>query len=74
MTAPADLADRVEALLVRRMQGDLGLARRSGALVLGFDNVVRALAPCRRRAVLVEARDGAADGRRKLKNAALARG
>ena len=25
------------------MLGDLGLARRAGALVLGFDNVLRAL-------------------------------
>ena len=41
--ADADLADRVERLLVRRMSGDLGLARKSGALVLGFDNVARAL-------------------------------
>ncbi len=37
--ADADLADRVERLLVRRMTGDLGLARKSGALVFGFDNV-----------------------------------
>ena len=42
--AAADLAARVEALLVARMLGDLGMARRAGALVLGFDNVLRALA------------------------------
>ena len=43
LTAPADLADRVERQLVRRLLDDLGLARRAGLLVLGFDNVSRAL-------------------------------
>src|SRR5580704_69255 len=43
VTATADLADRVEKALLARMVGDLGLARRSGALTLGFDNVLRAL-------------------------------
>jgi predicted RNA-binding protein YlxR (DUF448 family) len=74
IVATVDLPDRVEAQLVRRMMGDLGIARKSGALVLGFDNVVRALAERQPPAVLVEARDGAADGRRKLKNAALSQG
>ena len=74
VTADADLADRVEMLLVRRMVGDLGLARKSGALVFGFDNVARALSERTPPAVLIEASDGAADGRRKLKNAALNQG
>ena len=74
VTADSDLADRVERLLLRRMIGDLGLARKSGALVLGFDNVMRALSERIPPAVLVEAADGAADGRRKLKNAALNQG
>jgi predicted RNA-binding protein YlxR (DUF448 family) len=74
VTAERDLADRVEALLVRRMLGDLGLARKSGALVFGFDNVVRALGERAPPAVLVAAAEGAADGRRKLRNAALAQG
>src|SRR3569623_273912 len=43
VTATADLADRAEKALVTRMLGDLGIARRSGALVLGFDNVLRGL-------------------------------
>ena len=43
VTAAADLAARAEKALVARMLGDLGIARRSGALVLGFDNVLRAL-------------------------------
>jgi uncharacterized protein len=74
VTADADLPDRVERLLLRRMVGDLGLARKSGALVLGFDNVMRALSERQPPALLVEAADGAADGRRKLRNAALNQG
>ncbi len=61
VSASADLAERVERLLVARMQADLGLARRSGALVLGFDNVLRALSEKTPPALLVEASDGAAD-------------
>jgi predicted RNA-binding protein YlxR (DUF448 family) len=64
--ASADLPQRVEALLVLRIAGDLGLARRCGQLVLGFDNVVRALSGRKLPALLVEASDGAPDGRRKL--------
>jgi predicted RNA-binding protein YlxR (DUF448 family) len=72
--ADADLVDRVERLLVRRMTGDLGLARKSGALVFGFDNVDRALSERVPPAVLIEASDGAADGRRKLRNASFNQG
>ena len=72
--ATADLAARTEQALVARMLGDLGLARRSGALVLGFDNVLRALdGPKAAPALLIEATDGSADGKRKLYNAAHAR-
>lgn len=74
VTASADLADRTETQLVARMSGDLGMARRSGAIMLGFDNVARALDGHPPPAVLVEAADGAADGRRKLAGAAAARG
>lgn len=69
-----DLSDRVERQLVSRMQGDLGLARRAGQAVLGFDNVMRELDARVPPAALVEARDGAADGRRKLAGAVRARG
>lgn len=74
VAAQPDLADRTEAQLVARMSGDLGMARRSGAIVLGFDNVARALDGNPPPAVLVEAADGAADGRRKLAGTAAARG
>jgi uncharacterized protein len=69
------LADRAEKALLARMIGDLGIARRSGALVLGFDNVLRALdGPKAAPSVLIEAKDGSKDGKRKLYNAAHARG
>jgi predicted RNA-binding protein YlxR (DUF448 family) len=72
-TAP-DLAVRVEALLVARMTADLGLARRSGAIALGFDTVLRAIQSAPPPALLVEAADGSADGKRKLFGAAHAQG
>jgi predicted RNA-binding protein YlxR (DUF448 family) len=71
--ADGDLAERAEQALVRRMTGDLGLARRSGGLVLGFDNVERALDAPRPPAVLIAASDGAADGKRKLRGMARRR-
>ena len=65
VTVPGDLADRIEALLVRRCGDRLGLARRAGRAVSGFDRVAEAL----RRgkvAALLFALDGAEGGRRKL--------
>ena len=70
----ADLVARVERLLAGRMQSDLGLARRAGQLAQGFDNVLRALDGKAPPAVLVEASEGAADGRKKLASAAASRG
>ena len=64
--AARDIVNRVESLLVERMCGDLGLARRAGQLVLGFENVARAFSGRNPPAVLIEASDGADDGRRKL--------
>jgi len=69
-----DLAERLEALLASRMLADLGLARRAGQLVFGFDNVMRALDAKSPPGALVEALDGAADGRKKLASAAASRG
>jgi predicted RNA-binding protein YlxR (DUF448 family) len=74
ISAGGDLADRAEKALVTRMLGDLGLARRSGALVMGFDNVMRALDSAKPPTLLIEAADGSGDGKRKLYNAAYARG
>ncbi|MDP1629890.1 MAG: RNA-binding protein [Caulobacter sp.] len=65
LTAPADLPDSVEALLHKRLLDGLGLARRSGDLTSGFEKVMSAIRGGKA-AWLVEASDGAADGRRKL--------
>ena len=65
LTATADLAGQVEALLMRRLLSGLGLARKAGDLILGFEKVLAAVT-AGQGAFLVEAVDGAADGRRKL--------
>jgi uncharacterized protein len=68
---PSDLADRLETLLARRVVDTLGLARRAGLAVAGFDRVGDAVRHGRA-ALLLCAGDGAAGGRRKL--AELGRG
>jgi hypothetical protein len=65
VVAAPELADQVEALLMRRMLSALGLARKAGELIFGFEKVLAALA-AGKAAFLIEALDGAADGRRKL--------
>ncbi|MDR3510121.1 MAG: RNA-binding protein [Caulobacteraceae bacterium] len=69
LTAPADLAERVETLLAKRVLAGLGLARRAGELTFGYE---AALAQIRagKAAWIIDAADGAADGRRKLLHAA----
>lgn len=74
LKVPPGLVDHTAALLVRRLADDMGLARRGGNLVVGFDQVVKALAAARPPALLIEAADGAADGRRKLLGVASAHG
>lgn len=75
--APADLAVQTANLLEGRCLALLGLARRAGHLVCGFDQVAGALRQGRfgsnlRPALLLSAADGAADGRGRLE--ALATG
>ncbi|MBB4286197.1 RNA-binding protein [Roseospira goensis] len=73
VTVPPDLADRVEALLVRRGLDLIGLARRAGQVVSGFEKVrsrLREASSAGLPAVLLAARDGGDDGRGKV--AALA--
>ncbi|HWB48791.1 MAG TPA: RNA-binding protein [Stellaceae bacterium] len=65
VVVPPELADRCEALLARRCGEVLGLARRAGAAVAGYERVGEAV----RRgdaALLLFARDGAAAGRRRM--------
>lgn len=59
---PTDLAERVERALVRRCLDLLGLARRSGGAVAGFDNVRRWL-ESGQVAVLLTAREAKVSGR-----------
>jgi predicted RNA-binding protein YlxR (DUF448 family)/ribosomal protein L30E len=72
--AGADLAALAEERLTDRMLGHLGIARRAGELILGFDSVERALRSEAPPAVIVEAAEASAEGSRKLRSAALARG
>lgn len=65
VTAPADLPDRVEALLTKRCVDLIALARRAGEAVSGYEKV-RAWLSDGRAAVLLEAADGADTGRQKL--------
>jgi predicted RNA-binding protein YlxR (DUF448 family)/ribosomal protein L30E len=67
--AEADLAATVERLLASRGLGCIGLARRAGQVVVGFDQV-RAALRASKAAVLIAASDGAADGRAKLRRLA----
>ena len=65
LKAAPDLSDMVERLLMRRCLEQLGLARREGVLISGFEKAAAAIRSGRA-AWLIEASDGAADGRGKL--------
>lgn len=65
VTVPAGLADQVAAQLVRRCIDLIGLARRGGGAVAGFEKV-RAFLSKGTAGLLLAAADGAEDGRRKL--------
>jgi len=63
--APGDLADRLEALMVQRLIDMIGLARKAGQAVTGFEKV-RARLKEGAAGALVQASDGAAGGKAKL--------
>ncbi len=63
---PGDLAAQVEAGLLRRLIDYLGIARRAGALVAGYEKSRSALKAGGAR-LLIAAHDGADDGRGKLR-------
>jgi predicted RNA-binding protein YlxR (DUF448 family) len=65
LSASPDMAEQVAQLLQRRLLMGLGLARKSGELLMGFEKVAGALRSGKA-AVLIEASDGAADGRGKM--------
>jgi predicted RNA-binding protein YlxR (DUF448 family) len=74
VVAEAGLVAVTEARLVQRMLDQLGLARRAGALLLGFDQVETALRGKQPPAVVIEAAEAAEDGQRKLRAAATSAG
>ena len=65
VTVSPALSDQVHGLLRRRCLDLLGLARREGAMINGFEKTLAAIksGKC---AWLIEASDGAEDGRRKV--------
>jgi predicted RNA-binding protein YlxR (DUF448 family) len=65
LNASADLAGMVEGLLFRRCLDQLGLARREGVLISGFEKSAAAIR-AGKAAWVIEASDGASDGRGKL--------
>lgn len=69
--APDDLSEQIEKQLAERCIGLLGLARKGGSLVTGFDKVRDSLRKARP-ALLIEASDGARDGREKVYSLAKA--
>lgn len=62
---PDDLTDRVARLLLERVQGCLGMARRAGVAVAGYDQVSDALRFGKAN-MLVQASDGSAAPRARL--------
>ncbi|PWR20897.1 RNA-binding protein [Zavarzinia compransoris] len=66
LAVPDDLAERIAGLLVQRCMNIIGLARRAGEVVAGFDKIEAGArkAPFH---LLLGASDGAADGKRKLR-------
>ena len=72
LRVPGDLAERVDGLLTRRCLEMIGLARRSGQAVSGYERVAASLASGGV-AVLLAAIDATEEGRRKLRAAARMR-
>lgn len=65
VTVPDGLADMIERLLLKRCVDTLGLARKAGQAICGYDQVRDALRDGYP-AFLLEAADGAEDGRSKV--------
>ena len=61
---PENLVAIVDSLLLQRCQSTLGLAKRSGVIILGYDQVRNELQRSRP-GWLLEASDGSEDGRRR---------
>ncbi len=59
------LAEQVEDLMLKRLLAGLGLARKAGSIVVGFEKARSAIV-AGNAAFVIEAIDGSSDGRRKL--------
>ncbi len=68
--ASGDLPERTALLLHQRALNYLGLARRAGQVVAGYEKVCAALKKGADVAVLVEASDGSGDGRDRIESLA----
>ena len=66
IAVPPDLADRIQALLRRRCLDLIGLARRAGQAVAGFEKV-KAVLERDEAALLLQAADGSPEQRGKLR-------
>lgn len=65
VTAPAGLADTVEAALVRRLTETVSMARKAGEAVCGFEKV-KGWLETGQAAILIQASDGSERGKGKL--------
>ena len=72
VAVPSDLPQRIEGALTRRCLDAIGLARRAGQAVCGFDKVC-AEARAGRVALILAACDGAREGRDKVRALTAAR-
>ena len=70
-TADDGLVELIDRLLLERCQATLGLAKRSSAIILGYDQVRNELQK-RKPGWLLEASDGAYDGRKRVVGLAVA--
>jgi ribosomal protein L7Ae-like RNA K-turn-binding protein len=66
LSVPEEFADRVEALLAQRCCDAIGLARRSGLAIAGYEKVCEAVR-AGKAAMLLSALDGAEGGRGKVR-------
>jgi len=69
---PEDLAERVEEQLVRRCLSHIGLARRAGQAIAGFEKVEAWLKSGKGVGLLLAASDGSEQGRAKITSLARA--
>ena len=66
ISVPPEFANRIEAVLAQRCYDGIGLARRAALAVAGFEKVCDAIR-AGKVALLLEALDGAAGGRGKIR-------